>query len=73
MSEETIPTLEGILNEFPLLANAYGRLQMLDRNGATCAANDIEDAWIYGLGCQEIADTLAEEINATCDEILNRE
>jgi hypothetical protein len=69
MSEETIPTLEGILREFPSLQNAYGRLQMLDRNGATCAANDIEDAWMYGLGCSEVADELAESIHATCETI----
>lgn len=72
MNEENIPTLEGILKEFPKLANAYYRLQMLDKNGACLAANDIEDAWLYGQGCQEVADTLAEEIHATCNEILTR-
>lgn len=68
MSTEN-PTLEGIFEAFPNLENAYYRLRCLDLNGAEIMATEIEDAWHYGLGCQEVADELTESIHATCEAI----
>jgi hypothetical protein len=66
------PTLAQILAQFADLDCAYHRLRALDLNGACCAATDILEAFHYGGGI-EVADELAQEINAMCDEILSRE
>lgn len=66
------PTLKQILAQFPDLDCAYHRLCALDLNGACCAATDILEAFHYGGGI-EVAEELAQEIEVTCDAILNRE
>ena len=63
-------TLDQILASHKPLASAYQRLMMLDTNGATCAANDIEDTVNLWGGC---LDTLAAEIDATCTRIEDAE
>lgn len=63
-------TLQKILGDHARLEASYDRLARLDANGACCVASDILEA--AADGCLN-ADTLADELEATCDEIEGRE
>jgi hypothetical protein len=67
--EEKQLTLEQIFQMFPCLENAYYRIKVLDGNGATIVANEIEDLFFFGNGNAETAQELADSIQATCESI----
>jgi hypothetical protein len=67
--EETQLTLEQIFQMYPCLEHAYYRIQVLDANGATMVANEIEDLFFFGNGNSESAQELADSIQATCESI----
>ena len=67
--ENGAPSLGEILLMYPVLENAYYRLFHLDANGATMAANEIEDLFVFGKNNPESILSLANEIQATCDKI----
>jgi hypothetical protein len=71
MEQEAL-TLDQIIDMYPSLGHAYYRMQMLDANGATIVANEIEDLFLFGNGNDESAQQLADEIQATCDNIKNQ-
>ena len=70
LAEGETLTLDQILGCHKPVAVAYHRLCMLDKNGACCAANDIEDTVNLWGGC---LDTLAADIHATCNRMLAEE
>lgn len=63
-------SLQKILGDHARLAIAFDRFGRLDANGACCVASDILEAAVDG--CLD-ADKLADELEATCDEIEGRE
>lgn len=44
-------------------------MQVLDANGATIVANEIEDLFFFNNGNAETAQELADSIQATCESI----
>jgi len=71
--EETQLSLEQIFQMYPCLENAYYRIQVLDANGATIVANEIEDLFFFNNGNAETAQELADSIQATCETITAAE
>jgi hypothetical protein len=66
------PTAEEIMQGHTPLRDAYGRLWMLDKNGACCVATDIVDAWHEG-GHDATYRRIAAEIHEACDRMLAEE
>jgi hypothetical protein len=67
--EEKQLTLEQIFQMHPCLEHAYYQMQVLDANGATIVANEIEDLFFFNNGNAETAQELADSIQATCESI----
>jgi hypothetical protein len=63
--EEQIVKLDLALH--PTLERAFYRLELLDANGASATASDIQDAVVYGHLAAPDAARFADEINAACD------
>jgi hypothetical protein len=51
----------------PALERAFYRLELLDANGASATASDIQDAVVYGHLSAPGAARFTDEINAACD------
>jgi len=66
------PTAEEIMQGHTPLRDAYGRLWMLDKNGACCVATDIVDAWHEG-GHDATYRRIAAEIHEACDRMIAEE
>ena len=67
-----IPSLRQFLDASPELADAYGRLSLIDTNGACCAHPYIREAWSDRTSLQVFLDlcpVMAAELHATCDNI----
>ena len=62
-------TTEKLLALHPALQRAFYRLEMLDSNGASATASDIQDAVVYGHLSEPDADRFANELNAACDSL----
>jgi hypothetical protein len=62
--ELTFPQLIAL---HPALEKAFYRLELLDANGASATASDIQDAVVYGHLSAPDAARFADEINAACD------
>ena len=60
-------TFPQLLALYPPLEKAFYRLELLDANGASATASDIQDAVIYGYLARPDAARFADEINAACD------
>jgi hypothetical protein len=71
-----IPSLRQFLDACPELAEAYGRLSLIDANGACCAHTDIREAWIGRdslEGFLTCCSVIASDLHATCNEITSQE
>lgn len=60
-------TFSQFLSLHPALERAFYRLELLDANGASATASDIQDAVVYGPLAAPDAARFADEINAACD------
>jgi hypothetical protein len=60
-------TFPQLLALHPALEKAFYRLELMDANGASATASDIQDAIVYG--CLSAADAagFTDDINAACD------
>lgn len=71
-SDTEPPTAEEIMQGHTPLRDAYGRLCLLDKNGACCVATDIVDAWHEG-GHDATYRRIAAEIHEACDRMIAEE
>lgn len=60
---------EKLLSLHPALQKAFHRLEMLDSNGASATASDIQDWADSGELAAYVAARFADEINAACDSL----
>jgi hypothetical protein len=63
------PTFPQLLALHPALEKAFYRLELMDANGASANASDIQDAVVYGCLSAPDAARFADEINAACDRL----
>jgi hypothetical protein len=62
-------TFPQLLALHPTLERAFYRLELLDANGASATASDIQDTVVYGHLSAPDAERFADEINAACDKL----
>ncbi len=62
-------TFPQLLSLHPALERAFYRLELLDANGASATASDIQDTVVYGHLSAPDAARFADEINAACDRM----
>ena len=62
-------TFPQLLALHPALEKAFYRLELLDANGASATASDIQDAVVYGHLSAPDAARFADEITTACDKL----
>lgn len=62
-------TFPQLLALHPALERAFYRLELMDANGASATASDIQDAIVFGYLSAPDATRFADEINAACDKL----
>lgn len=65
-------TFPQLLALHPTLERAFYRFELMDANGASATASDIQDAVVYGHLSAPDAARFADEINAACDMLEGR-
>lgn len=62
-------TFPELLALHPALERAFYRFELLDSNGASATASDIQDSVVYGHLARPDANRFAAEINDACDRL----